>query len=93
MKNFFFTIFHPSFWVMNHPYSKAWDEQFNILICENKFEKIDNYHARLGNLILWTVNYPHAAFSITSPIELKIRPKRYTIYLAYQKMIKDLLAQ
>jgi len=91
MKNFFFTIFHPSFWLMNYSYSKTWDKQLNILMCENKFKKINIHRTELGNFILWTASYPYAAFTIISPVEINIRPKRYTIYLAYQKMIKDFL--
>ena len=87
LKEILFVLTHPSFWLMNYTYSKIWDEELKRLISEYKFEYIDHYSAKIGRYEMWVANYPYAAF--TCPFAY-VRPKRYTIKLAYDKLISDL---
>ena len=85
------SIFHPSFWIMNDKYSKEWDQRLNQLMSEHKFIYKDVYTAKLGPYIIWTSNYPYAAFHPYEPKQMRIRPSRRTIKRAWGKLQEDLL--
>ena len=94
-----FILFHPSFWILNNPYDKIWDREFMKLMSDYKFTDIDYYYATLGDKRLWIRNYPYASFVYTyydkdiNPFRkaCEVRPSRWTIYQARQKLMKDWL--
>jgi hypothetical protein len=91
--DFLWTIFHPQFFLMNHPYSAEWEKQFNELLSQNSFTNIDHYNAFLGDKKLWVASYPFACFTTRlngfPPECREVRPKRRTIYRAWQKIKED----
>ena len=93
-----FILFHPSFWIMNYPFDKAWDRKFIKLMSDYKFTDINYYYAKLGNMRLGIQNYPYASFTLYDEKEnnpfkkrLTVRPSRWTIYQARQKLRRDWL--
>lgn len=84
-------LLKPGFWLMNNPYSAAWDKQLRALMQEHKFENIEFATAKLGPVTVWVANYPYSAFTPWLPVKLQVRPSRATILLAQQKLVEDLL--
>lgn len=87
IKDFLFTLFHPSYWIMNEEYSKEWDDYFNNLMKKHSFVYHDKYYSKIGNNFVWIANHPYASF--TPETNSAIRPSRRTIYKAYKKYNKD----
>ncbi len=85
-----FRITHPSFWVMIHPYSEEWDRELNRLLDENEFLIVDYCTAKLGSRLIWTNNYPYAAFRPYKKdshfITIDVRPKIRTLVRAHKKL-------
>jgi hypothetical protein len=87
--DFFWILFHPDYWTMNHPYSPEWDKIIRETMKVHKFVVISKYEARIGSLHIWIENHPYASFG---PCEfLYVRPSRITIRDAREQLIKDLL--
>lgn len=74
-----FTVFHPSYWMMNHPYSRRWDTILRDLLARGKYEKPGNFTWNVGGISVWVENHPYASFQ---PEEVNIRPSRLTIHEA-----------
>ena len=87
MKDFFRNlqfIFRPNFWLMNDPYDKDWDNEFNMLLDEHTFSNIGEYTAKLGDTKIWISNYPFDCFRKRY---VNKRPSRLTILRA-KKLIE-----
>ena len=87
-------LFRPSYWLMNHPYSKEWEEKLWELMSKHDFKKIDRFNAKLGDQYIWIANHPYGSFCPYEHSSLStenIRPRRTTIYLAHKKYIYDTL--
>jgi hypothetical protein len=89
LRNFFFRLFHPSYWIMLNRYDRSWDKKLNELLDKGKFSKIDRYTAELGGIEIWVANYPYASMVIRS---LDVRPSCLTIKRAHTRLIEDRLA-
>lgn len=74
----------PGCWLQNERYSPALDARLRTLLESEKFTKITNHTACIGNLVLWTANHPYASF--TPEIGPKCRPSRATILDAADKL-------
>ena len=91
MKDFFKSlqfIFRPKFWLMNGPYDKDWDNEFNVLLDEHTFSNIDEYTTKLGDTTIWIANYPFACFRKRY---VNKRPSRLTILRAKKLLDRDKL--
>lgn len=98
MKDFFRNlqfIFRPKFWLMNDPYDKDWDNEFNVLLDEHTFSNIDEHTAKLGDTRIWIANYPFACFKKYENsrylYNLGKRPSRLTILRAKKLLDRDKL--
>jgi hypothetical protein len=92
IKNIFFTILHPSFWFMNYPYSKEWDEFLLKLSKEEIFWNITTHTVKIKNIQIWISNYPYAAFTSELVLPERFRPSRLTIYELQKKLHKEMLS-
>lgn len=91
MKDFFRNlqfIFRPNFWLMNDPYDKDWDNEFNMLLDEHTFSNIGEHTAKLGDTTIWISNYPFACFRKRN---INKRPSRLTILRAKKLLDRDKL--
>lgn len=91
MKDFFRNlqfIFRPNFWLMNDPYDKDWDNEFNMLLDEHTFSNIGEHTAKLGDTTIWISNYPFACFRKRN---INKRPSRLTILRAKKQLKLDIL--
>ena len=86
MKDFLYFLFHPSWWRMNYPYSRQWDEKLNAALDSGSFYDYTTYTIKIKELTLWVGNFPYACFC---PYRHNIRPSRKTIRRAYNKLIKE----
>jgi len=88
-----FIFFHPSYWLMNNPYSREWDHELVRLMNNLKFTEINAYHATIGDKKVWIANHPYASFTFSqniNPFEHTVsRPSRWTIYIARKKLQCD----
>jgi len=77
-------IFLPNMWIMNFPYSESWDKALNRLLDEYPFVLTSPPHeATLGDVTVWTENYPYASFHpVIKGREQDVRPSRLTILKA-----------
>jgi hypothetical protein len=90
IKELLFALTHPSFWIQNHPFNKEWEDEFNKLMLNHKFEQIGEFTAKLGNKTIWISNYPYASFSDHDFETIyKYLPKRLTRYKAMKKLEED----
>jgi hypothetical protein len=90
MKNWKY-IFKPSFWIMNYSYNKEVDRLMLSLLSKYSFTDFDGYTAMLGDVEIWTTNYPYSSMyprSVTNA-----RASRSTIELAKIKLIEAQLKQ
>lgn len=83
-------IFKPSYWMMNYPYSKAWDDELNRLIDNYYFENIGLYTADICGLNVWVENHHNASFRINATCT-NVRPSRLTIERAHIHLIKSIM--
>jgi hypothetical protein len=67
-------IFMPSFWVMNESYSEVLDHAIIEAINQNKVVFLGYYYSSIGELKIWTANYPYAFGTAYNR-----RPSRLTI--------------
>lgn len=103
--HFFFFLFKPSYWFMNFPYSREWDEELLIMMDRHNFEPIyyeylkqlNEHYVHLDDQEIWIRNHPYASFAkSTSKKTLmldgppRVRPSRMTIYKARKKLIEDM---
>lgn len=61
VKDFFFVLTHPSFWIKNYPTSLSYDAWLRGMM--DKREKViilDPFTVQFGGQILWIENYPYA---------------------------------
>lgn len=80
-------IFIPSYWLMNNPYSKKWDDRLNELLDNHEFTNVGRYTANLGPQSIWIANYPYDCFSpYALYTKAEFRPSRLTIYRANKKL-------
>lgn len=92
MRGLIRVLLTPSCWFQNYSYNKKFDRRLIELMKSNKFEYIDDYHVRLGDVILWIRNHPYASMvPMINGNNLRIRPSRITILEAYDKMVEDIL--
>lgn len=91
MKDFFKSlqfIFRPKFWLMNDPYDKDWDNEFNRLLDEYTFSNIGDHTSKLGDTEIWVANYPLHQFR---KCYIMKRPSRLTILRAKKQFDRDKL--
>ena len=84
------TLLTPQCWIQNYEYNPIWDTKLRSLIKEHTFKLKSNYTATLGGHEIWIGNHPYASFTPYSP-QMGIRPSRRTIFMAYDKLIEDVL--
>lgn len=80
------------FWIMNYPYSRIWNDTLKEKMKTEKFKRLSAHTAILGNLKIWTSNYPYASFTHRQGW-LNVRPSRMTIIRANRKMEEDLMEE
>jgi cytidylate kinase len=83
-------IFKPSYWLMNHGYSAAWDKALNELLDEHTFKNIGEHTAQLGHLTIWIENHPYASFTVWHGAPGSVRPSRLTIERARNLLERDM---
>lgn len=88
IKNIFFVITNPSYWIMNYPYNKEFDNWLLNAIKTHNFENFTEHSVVIDGKILWIANHPYGSFT---PYDMELRPSRRTIYLAHSKYMKDYL--
>lgn len=74
-------IWRPAYWLMNYPYSRAWDEKLNELIDNYEFVAINWYKSSLGDYTIWITNHPYASFQDYKKMNI-CRASRSTILRA-----------
>jgi len=87
--HFLFFLFKPSFWMMNDPYCKEWDDKLIELMDKYKFTHRRKHTTMLGDNEIWTSNYPYACFR---PYGVSTRASKMTIYKAKEKFEKETMA-
>lgn len=92
LKDFLWTLVHPSFHNMKYRYSKPWDDAINLWMNEGAEAKGDCYSVKIKDRKIWVGNYPYA-FCIPYGWGVEVRPSRRTIkrfrdYIE-QQMFKD----
>jgi hypothetical protein len=93
LKGWIRVLFTSSCWLQNHPYSEAWDTVLTSLMDSgSKFERVDDYEARIGLFTVWTLNHPYASFSPRGERWRVVRPKRITILRAMDKYMADIFS-
>jgi hypothetical protein len=85
MEAFLFRLLRPGYWIMNYPYSAAWDAFVLQAIANGDVVQMDNYTAKVGGRPVWTENYPHAYG--TPRIGAKVRPSAKTIQLLADALV------
>ena len=91
LKEFFFVLFHPSYWYQIYPYNEYWDAYCKSLLNSgNQFTNITLYRATLNNKSIWIENHPYASFTIGKG-QFRVRPSRYTIYKLHQRLISSII--
>lgn len=98
IKAFLFAVFAYRYWVLSGEYNKEWDDRLNSLLKTESFTNVTRYYANIGNFKVWFAHHPYASFqydySGDNPfIDSRLRPKRYTLYKANRKLIKDYYAE
>lgn len=90
--NFFWIVFHPSYWLTLYPYSKEWDKILKQLMRDNKFKYMDSFTTKLGDKEIWIANHPYASFRpYIDWRKVEVMPSRITIRDAHKKLMQDLL--
>lgn len=84
---------HPSYWIMNHSYSKILDEWFNDNLDKGvKFEDINGvYVIKFAGQGIWVANHPYASFTLNSGSFERMRPSRMTIIRLHDQLMKQKL--
>lgn len=90
LKELFFIITHPKYWIMNYDYSPLWDEELDNLMETETFKLVSECRATLGGFHIWIGNHPYASFT---PLNAgpTVRPSRITIHEAKKKLERDVL--
>ena len=91
IKYFLKVITTPSCWIQVDKYSKDWDDILNKLLEKENFKDFGTHRAKIGNTEVWVSNMPYGAFSVTLDNKTVLRPKRTTIFKAYEKYLRDYL--
>lgn len=78
----------PYYWLQNYPTDWKWDKILNELLDEHGVKGLDIYTAKVGHLIVWVSNYPHAYGSLYSPNKVNILPSVKT-----RKRLKSMLGE
>ena len=90
IKDLFFVITHPSYWIMLNVYDERYDKWFNELLKKEKFSELGDYTVKLGEKEFWVANIPYSCFTTYSfdreVIRGSIRPSRRTIHKALKKL-------
>ena len=68
----------PKYWYMSYKYCKAHDEILRSLMAIHPLIYCDEYVSYLGNIEIWTTNFPYAV-GIRDLHQIS-RPSRRTIY-------------
>lgn len=90
LKDFFYFLFRPSFWIMLNPYDQAWDQKLNELLDKYPFSLLSPHTAQLGDVVVWISNYPYSTFRPYGDLSLMVRPKRRTILKARKQLMRDI---
>ncbi len=90
IKDIVFTVFHPSYWLMNEPFSESWDEVLNKLLEKYAFEPCCERTVKLNGIRIWVANHPFASMTPYGQTMPSFRPKRRTIARAFRKMQSDI---
>jgi len=78
IKDIVFTIFHPSFWIMNSSYNRDYDEIMNVIINSHaSVKQKSDCNIIIGPFTIWTSNYPYS-YGIMI-VNDTIRPSRRTV--------------
>ena len=90
--DYVWAIFHPTSWIRVHEYSSFWDKELCRLMENQNFVRINTFNAKIGNISVWTRNYPYGSFSVEDgPFGMLTNtlPARRTVNIAMKKMIED----
>lgn len=90
-------IYRYFFWTNLYPVSLTWDAVIRDRMKKHEFEIINQYQARLGDLILWIGNYPYAYLMDESKERNRnLMPTKQTRYeakkridIAFNKYLQD----
>ena len=55
----------PNYWIKNGPVDKKWDQKLKAMLIDRENLKIENhsrYDIKINDKIVWSRNYPFAAF-------------------------------
>lgn len=75
----------PACWMQNATYSQDWDRELTRLLDAGyRFVPDGQYRAQIGPYLVWTANYPYAAFT-----HADVRPRRVTILRAQEVLMRD----
>ena len=85
----FFVLTHPSYWLMNHTYSKEWEDVLMREVDLHGFVMVDRFEAKVGKLRVWIENHPYASFYQKNGIQ--VRPSRFNIKKLHDRLIADLI--
>lgn len=76
----FFAAAHPGFWLTQKPYSAEYDRYLNELMDQNAPITERSEHTRkIGNLTIWTSNYPYCYGHPYGRDQIEILPARRTV--------------
>jgi hypothetical protein len=100
LKDTLFAIVSPRYWTQIHPFSEEWNTMLKDLMKKHNFEIIDEYTARLGDVVIWYRNHPYGSFvrygwgeltrdDVPQIMSLQKSPARRTIHYAMRKLIGD----
>ena len=87
----FRVLITPNCWLQNNCYSKYWDTEFTKLLNTEKFSERGPYTAKLGKYKIWVSNFPFACMNVYHfpGNDIKLRPKRTTILMAWDKLNRE----
>ena len=83
----FFILTHPSYWLMNNPYSKVWEDVLMREVDLHGFLVVDRHEVKAGKLHVWIANHPYASFCRYDGIQ--VRPSRINIKKLHDRLIAD----
>ena len=91
LKDFIFAVFHPTYWLMNNSYDRAFDQFLRELMSTTKFKAKNAHCVQLGPMDLWVANHPYGSFVVyTNGRAHNYRASRRTIQFAQTRMLKDI---
>jgi len=91
LKNIWRVITTPKCWDRLYPYNKDWDDKLNSLLDSGEKINIGLYTSNIGNITIWTSNYPYCFGRLYGPIEFGILPSRKTVFRLYDRILKEII--